>query len=269
MSARKFNLRDMTSAEFRLRMAEAPVILLPFGSQEVQGPHAPMGDFMLTEALAEMVAREADAIAAPTMPFGHADFFRAIPGGIQLRPQTFIAAVEDIAGGFLDHGLERLVILNGHTTNAPLIDQAVRGLRRARGVAVPSINIWQGVAPAMWETLHGADAARARGHGGDPLTSIYMHLFPDLMRPDLAAKSAPGKAFGLPTAGVSAVAFGDLSVQVPLNVDEVDANGMMGGDVSLSSPAIGAALVAHIVSRVSAFVRHFRACDPRCMSSAP
>ena len=269
MSDRKHALKDMTSAEFRLRMAEKPVILLPFGSQEVQGPHAPMGDFMLTEAVALMVAKAADAVAAPTMPFGHADFFRAIPGGIALRTQTFIGVVEDIANGFLDHGLDHLVILNGHTTNAPLIDQAVRQIRRARGVVIPSINLWQSIAPELWQKLHGGDAAKARGHGGDPLTSIYLYLFPELMRPDLAVRPALGKAFGLPTAGVSALTHGDLTVQVPLNVDEVDVNGVMGGDFALSSAAKGAAMVEHIVTRTAAFTRHFRACDPHRIDMVP
>ncbi len=46
----KHALKDMTVAEFRDRLPSDPVILLPFGSQEEQGPHAPMGDYMLTEA---------------------------------------------------------------------------------------------------------------------------------------------------------------------------------------------------------------------------
>ena len=48
----KHALKDMTVAEFRDRLTAGPVVLLPFGSQEVQGPHAPMGDYMLTEAVA-------------------------------------------------------------------------------------------------------------------------------------------------------------------------------------------------------------------------
>ena len=63
-SARKYALKDMTFAEFRERMNDRPLILLPFASQEEQGPQAPMGDFMLTERLSIMTAERADAIAA-------------------------------------------------------------------------------------------------------------------------------------------------------------------------------------------------------------
>ncbi|MET0529913.1 MAG: creatininase family protein, partial [Microvirga sp.] len=137
MTGRKRALKDMTFAEFRERLAERPVILLPFGSQEEQGPHAPMGDYMLAERLALLAAETCDAIVAPPVPFGYADFFRAIPGGMQLRATTFTALLEDAVCNFLDHAIEHLVVFNGHTTNAPLIDQTLRRIRTERGVAIP------------------------------------------------------------------------------------------------------------------------------------
>ena len=36
-----------------------PIILLPMGSQEDQGPHAPMGDYLLAEKIAELAALRA------------------------------------------------------------------------------------------------------------------------------------------------------------------------------------------------------------------
>jgi len=266
---RKHALKDMTFVEFRERMAERPVILLPFGSQEEQGPHAPMGDFMLTERLSLMAAEAADAIAAPTVPFGYADFFRAIPGGIQVRAQTFCALLEDTVSAFLDHGLEHLVVFNGHSSNAPLIDQTLRRVRRERGVALPSINIWQILPADLWESLHGDAAPRARGHGGDPVTSVYLHLFPELVRPDLARPSGGSRAFGLPMAGVAGVSFEGTAVQLPLDVTEVNRDGMLGGDAGLSTPEIGAAIAEHIVGFTARFVAHFRACDPRAPAAEP
>ena len=253
----------MTVAEFRDRLADPPVILLPFGSQEVQGPHAPMGDYMLTDAVALKVAEMSSAVAAPCVPFGYAEFFRPFPGGIQLRADTFRSVVRDVVGAFLDHGLERLVILNGHSTNAPLIDQVLRETRRERGVAVASIDLWRSIPDSVWRDLHGDAAPRARGHGGDPITSVCMHLFPDLMRLDLATPSTGGRAFGLPTAGAAGVAFEGATVNLPLDADEVNPDGMMGGDPGLSSPEIGRAIFDHLTTHCARFVSHFAACNPR------
>ena len=48
------------------------MILVSLGYQDKQDPTAPMGDYMLTEALAVRVAERANAIATPTLPFGYA-----------------------------------------------------------------------------------------------------------------------------------------------------------------------------------------------------
>lgn len=264
---RKNALKDMTFAEFRERLSEKPVILLPFGSQEEQGPHAPMGDFMLTEAIALKVAEASGAIAAPTVPFGYADFFKTIAGGIQLRPSTFSAVVEDTVTAFLDHGIEHILILNGHTTNAPLIDHTVRRIRSERGVLVASINLWQSISDTLWQELYGPASSAARGHGGDPLTSVYMYLFPDLLRMDLRRSSGRAKAFGLPTGGVNNVQFEGMPVHVPLNCDEVNPDGMLGGDPTLSSAENGRRIVEHVVGFCSRFVEHMGEWDMRSPQS--
>ena len=263
----KSDLKNMTVAEFRDRISgeagKPPVILLPFGSTEQQGPHAPMGDYMLADALASRVAEMSGAISAPCVPFGYAEFFRAFPGGIQLRAQTFCSVVEDVAGAFLDHGIDRLLILNGHTTNSFLIDQVVRKLRRETGVSVASIDLWRAIPPELWQELHGENAATARGHGGDPLTSLAMYLYPEKMRPDLIKPSAPHAALGLPIAGANGVRFEDMTVNMPINSDEVNPTGMMSGDATLASAEIGKAIFDHLTGVCARFVAHLQNADPR------
>ncbi len=262
MPDRKHALKDMTFVEFRERMSEEPVILLPLGSQEEQGPQGPMGDFMLSEILAERAAGLADAIAAPTLPFGYADVFRCMPGGIQLRADTFCAVLEDMVTAFLDHGLRRLVIFNGHTGNTALIDQTVRRLRRQRGVVIPSINIWKIVPDKLWREIHGDNAKAAQGHGADPIASVYMHLRPELVRTDLVQPSTPNPILGLPAAGLSAVTFEGIPVLMPIDVTELNPHGMIGGDATLANAAAGGAIADHIVGFTARFVRYFRGCDP-------
>jgi Creatinine amidohydrolase. len=50
-AASKVFLEDLTSAELRAAMTRHPLVLLPLGSQEDQGAHAPMGDFRLAGRL--------------------------------------------------------------------------------------------------------------------------------------------------------------------------------------------------------------------------
>ncbi|WP_202814413.1 creatininase family protein [Falsirhodobacter sp. alg1] len=258
----KHALKDMTVAEFRDRLPHYPVILLPMGSHEEQGPHAPMGDYQLAEAIAERVAERAKAIAAPCLPFGYAEFFRGFPGGIQLRAPTFCAVVEDMVGAFLDHGINRVLILNGHSTNSTLIDQVLRKIRNERGVAVASLDLWRAIPDDVWAKAHGENALKARGHGGDPVTSVAMHLCPDKMRPDLIRPSERTPAYDLPTVGVAGIRFGTSQLNLPLNAHEVNADGMLGGDATLASAQAGKIFVDHLTALCSDIIAHLREYDP-------
>lgn len=260
----KHRLADMTFVEFRERMAERPVIVLALGSQEEQGPTCPMGDWRLTEIVADRAAERAGAIVAPILPFGYADYFRSVAGGIALRPETFSMVLEDMIVNFLDHGLDRLLVLNGHSGNAGLIDQTVRRLRRERGVLVPAIHLWRSIPAALWRQLHGADADRAKGHGADPLTSVYQALLPELTRPDLAEAPAPGgELMGLPTAGLGAVRFEDVDIALAVDVTDHCANGIAAGDPSLSSADKGARIVEHLVALCASFIQRLKGAEVR------
>jgi len=259
----KHLLKDLTWMEFRDRLRDDPVILLPFGSQEEQGPQAPMGDFMLTERIAALVAERADAIAAPTMPFGYADYFRPVPGGIQLRPETFRAVFEDVCANFLDHGINRLVVLNGHSGNYPLIDNSIRKLKMERRVWIPCINLWRIMTAKEWKEFHGERGTAAFGHGGDPMTSVYLHMHPELMRMDLAGAIERKEVLGLPTSGLNAVRFRGVDVNVALDIDDICDNGIAGGDPLAASAEIGGRIVDHVVGFCVDFVGHFKTVDPK------
>jgi len=251
------HLARMTQAEAARRLADTPVILLPLGSQEGQGPHVPMGDYRLSEALAERVARRSGALVAPALPFGYADFFRDYPGGMQIRAETFTALLTDMLTSFLDHGLTRLLILNGHTTNAPLIAQVTRALRRERGAVVASVDLWPSV-PAALLTEHFGEAP-AKGHGGEPVTSVALHLLPGEARAlDVRPPDRRGRLLDLPLRGVSGADFEGLRVNLPVNAAEIAPDGLLGGDATRASAEAGAAITEDLVTRLSTLVAHLQ-----------
>ena len=264
MSAKRpFALQDLSHTEFAARMGDHPVIVLPLGSQEEQGPHAPMGDYVAAERIALAACERAGAICAPVLPFGFAEFFRGFPGGIQLRGDTFRAVLRDMIGSFLDHGLQRVVIVNGHSTNAPLIAEVAHAVRRATGILVPAIHLWRSLPESVWAEAHGDNAAAARGHGADPVTSVMMHLEPALVSTPGETAAGRRPAFGLPSEPhFSSLRFGSASVDVPLDAREVAADGIGSGDPRLSNAAAGAIFTRHLIEHVAAFLRHFAACKP-------
>lgn len=264
MTPRRFALCDLTWTEFRDRLPEKPVILLPLGSQEEQGPHAPMGDYVLAEKIALLAAERCDAISAPALPFGYADFFRGAPGGMQLRAETFTMVLEDMISSFLDHGIEHVLICNGHTTNAPLIAQVTHKIRRSRELVVPSLNLWRALPEKLFREQFGEKAAAARGHGADPLTSVYMHLMPGSIRTLPQNHAQRRKPFGLDAVpNFGGGLFRGAVIDLPLDALEISPSGVGAGDPHLAHAEAGAAMVEWLTAFIADFVDHFRAQDPR------
>src|SRR5262245_38141313 len=255
----KSQLEDLTFAEFHERLKDDPVILVPLGSQEEQGASAPMGDFMLAKELARRVAERTGAVAAPTVPFGYADYFRPVAGGVQLTADTFKCLLRDILDNFLAHGLTKLLVFNGHTGNSPLIDQVVRSVKGETGVVIPWINIWRVIPDSVWRAAHGDKAPLARGHGADPVSSAYLHLFPGLYRSDLAASAGRGgELIGLKTANLQGLVFEGLEVNAPVDITDHATDGIVSGDARLASPEAGKLFADYIIERSAALVEHLK-----------
>ncbi|MBW4034565.1 MAG: creatininase family protein [Proteobacteria bacterium] len=252
-------LDDLTSASLHGLLAQCPLVLLPLGSQEDQGAHAPMGDFRLAAIIAGDIARRATdtgtlTLVAPTLPFGAADHFGAIPGGLALAPATFRAVLADVLADLRRNGLTRIVILNGHGGNVPLIHEVTLAIRRAGGPIIPSVYLWK-IARRLMERRIGPAGERF-GHGGEPLASITLALRPDHARPDRAVSpAAAAQAFGCPVAGFGAIGFEDIEIDAPLEYPEIAPNSST-ADATGATAALGAAVVEDLVALVARFCAH-------------
>lgn len=265
MNHAKLRMGELTAQEAREIVSRHPVILLPLGSHEDQGPHAPMGDYLSAERIAELIAARAtengvETYVAPVLPFGGADYFGSVPGGIALSQGTLKAVLDDMFGCLLRHGLDRLVVINGHAGNVQPIHDATQAVYRARGILIPSFYLWR-IAYGLLPGIHGAEkAAQAGGHGADPLASVTMHLFPQWMRLDFIPEPAPPPAvMGLPVSGFGTVRFEGVDVQIPVEVDEIAPRGVWHGDPRLSSAQTGAQLVHQLRELGARFVAHYAA----------
>ncbi len=266
----KLRMAELTGAEARAVYARRPMLLLPLGSHEEQGPHAPMGDFLSADRMAGLIAARAtgagtETLVAPVLPFGGAEYFGSVPGGIALSPATLQAVLTDIFACLLRHGLSRLVVINGHGGNVAVVHETTLAIRRAHGVVIPSFYLWK-IGKQLLPEIVGAEPARAStGHGADPLTSVAMHLFPDLVRPDLAPAPQPApRTEGLEASGFGSVRFEGVEVEMPLELDAIAPDGVFGADARIPSAATGAALVERLTELGARFVIHHarHATDP-------
>jgi creatinine amidohydrolase len=257
----------ITGGESRKILKANPVILLPMGSHEDQGPHAPMGDYLLAEKIAELAAIRASkagtrTLVAPVLPYGGADWFGSMKGGIAISQGTLTAVISEMVDSLHRNGLTRLIVINGHGGNVGPIAEVARELYLREQIVLPSLYLWR-IGYGLLPGIVGAEAsAKVSGHGADPLTSIGLHLFPELMRPGLipagtALKRDP--VLDLPFTGLGTASFDGAEVGLPNEYDEVYTAGVGKGDPRLCSAETGAALTEKLSDICARFVAHFAA----------
>jgi creatinine amidohydrolase len=87
-----------------------------------------------------------------------------------------------------------------------------------------------------------------------------MHLFPDLMRPDLIPRHKPLKRnqeLDLPYVSTGNVSFEGAEIGLPTDYSDVYNQGIGKGDPTLASKETGAVLVEELTSLVARFIQHF------------
>ena len=255
-------IAELTAPEVAERLAAGACVLLPMGSLETHGPQAPMGDFLLAEAIADRIAaaaamlRGADALVLPAIPFGGEDFFSLVPGGVVLTPGLLQAVVEEVCGNLIRTGTRRILIVNGHAGSIAPVDAACRALRRRHDLRIPALHLWR-AAGALHAELGGAP--ESLGHGGDPVWSVALHLRPELCRPERArAREAVPPILGLPVADFGTVRIAEVPFAVPTEVEEVAPGGVACADSRPGNAEHGARIVARLVEAGAAMVAQLK-----------
>ena len=207
--------------------ADTSLALLPVGSTEQHGPHAPLGtDVRTAEAVAEAGAeRYPDpVVVAPAVPVGIAEEHRRFSGTLWTSESTFRAYVRDIVASLAAHGWNRIVVVNGHGGNvAALKEVTARIVRHDDAYAVAF----------TWFDEVG-DHTSDMGHAGPLETSMLRDTDPEAVHEDRLDAAASG----------GADRWGEWQGRVNLAVDsdEFTDNGVV-GDPRESSGERGAELL--------------------------
>ena len=116
-----FHLAKMTFPEVeRAVRSGAALVVLPVGVVEEHGAHLPLGldsfaaEIYSASAAPHLEAAGYEVVVAPTINYGVARAAIDFPGTLSLEPETLRSMVVEIGRSLARHGLNRLVILNGH-----------------------------------------------------------------------------------------------------------------------------------------------------------
>lgn len=183
----EYRYNRLTWPDVRDVVARQPVVILPTGSTEQHGPHLPLDtDAFLAESVCLEVGRRlgGTALVLPPISYGlnlhHIDF----PGTIHIEPETFIAFGTDITKSLAYHGFEKILLVNGHGSNSPLVDLIARKTVLATRSLCAAVNYFALSTEAFAKVQETAVIA----HADEMETSLYLYLAGDRVRMDQAVE---------------------------------------------------------------------------------
>ena len=224
---------ELTRLEMEQVNKDNTLVLIPIGSLEQHGNHLPLGtDTMIANELTSYISREQDksleVLIFPTISVGLSTEHHNFCGSITLKPETLYNLLDDICTNISYHGFKKIVFLNAHGGNSPIIQILSRELRIHKGINIFTIQ------SAFWDKPE-VKATISEGniwdfHGGEMETSMVMAIDEELVKLDTSVAGKPkhiadNKELGL---------FGPISITW-VGEDWVDDKGNpigIGGDPS-------------------------------------
>jgi creatinine amidohydrolase len=179
----------LTSPEIAALPKDKAAVVLSVASVEQHGPHLPViTDSLVGQTLLGMALERLDAAVqvwvVPPLCYGKSNEHRPFAGTLTLSAQTLAAVVRDVALSVARAGFRRLVLLNSHGGNPPVLDYIARDLHEETGMQLFSIMISRMGLP---ESPTSAEEAAWGMHAGDGETSWVLALAPELVHMERAS----------------------------------------------------------------------------------
>ncbi len=157
--------------------------VLPLGSTEQHAYLSLSVDSILAERVGFDAAQPSGVPIFPVLAYGITPYFRAYPGSVTLRVETYLSVIRDVLDGLLEQGFKRILIVNGHGGNTPAQGFVGEWMADHPGVQVMFHNWWN--APQTWAKVQEIDpvASHASWMENFPWTRLENIALPNAQKP--------------------------------------------------------------------------------------
>ena len=262
LSSEKYLYADLTWPEVNVAVSHGKVILIPVGSTEQHGPHLPLDvDNLIVSSLClEAGRRSPDKIlVAPAIPYGYNIHAMDYPGTMHVGYEHFINYCVDVCKSFAYHGFKRILIVNGHGSNTPLLELVSRRTILETDALAAAFMWWNLLTmdPDFISSFRESVFPGGAGHAGEVETSIYLHLAGEKTQMDKAVDHIAW--YNLQ--GTEGLQWGDAFGSGPINLMEWTSTFVDDGTYgqpSLASAEKGERIFEEALTRLLQFVEEFQ-----------
>ncbi len=175
-------------------------VVIGTATLEDHGYHLPIDtDVRLIETICRGAVRrfnereQAKAMLFPTAVHGYTPHHLDFPGTVSLRWNVFVEALLDCGRSLCRHGFDRILIVNGHGSNAPLVDIAARLINLEHRDAVCMASTLYLTTPESTALIERERDSELGGlsHACELETSLYLAIAPELVQMDKAIREIP------------------------------------------------------------------------------
>ena len=183
-----YEFAKLSWPEINTAASQGKVALLPAATLEDHGLHLPIDtDVVIAETVCRRAAELAsdDVVLLPCVTFGYSPHHIDGPGTLTIRWDTFIDYVRQIAGSLAYHGFYKILIVNAHGSNRPVLDIAARlTIVENPDVQCGMLSWWD--LKTVREAVGEFRESEWTGHACELETSLYLAVDPERVRMDLA-----------------------------------------------------------------------------------
>jgi creatinine amidohydrolase len=188
MDTKEVMLDKLTRKEVResLEAGRIKAAIIPVGSIEQHLEHLPLcHDITSCVYVAKEVALKLypQVIVAVPMNIGISEHHMMHKGTLSAKPGSFLAVLYDTCESLIRHGIENILILNGHGGNVAPLNASINQFRRR----FPEINLhchsyWDFTPRDLVEKVMVTKSVP--GHAQEYETAFALAIFPDLVKVD-------------------------------------------------------------------------------------
>jgi creatinine amidohydrolase len=233
------------------------VVVIPTATLEDHGYHLPIDtDVRLVNAIAERAveASGGQALLFPTQVHGYTPHHLDFPGSVTLRWNVFVEALVDQGRSLCRHGFDRILIVNGHGSNQPLVDIAARliNLEHRNAVCGSCFYLQSERGKQVIAEVRDSEVPGGMAHACELETSIYLALDPDAV--DM---SAAVDEVGYPASESAYMDWSDGPLKLMPWWSSFSRSGVQ-GRATLGTAEKGERLLEAAVAEIAGYIRDLR-----------